>query len=549
MGVSVAYREPNGELTAFYLPLRHSNTGELQGQNYNLGVFLPLLQKGIDNCLINYFNAKFDLVSLSTLGLQTSRGRFVDSLVLAHLLDENLPTTGKSLDSCARHYLKDEKGKRKSEDLKQLTKNFGWGILTPNIISKYATWDAVLTHQLFEKLKPKLAAANLSEVWKHKADFLRLLIKMESTGILVDQYLCHEMAEIGHEEMDRIQNELGLNPASPKDLKRLLIEEMGLPERFHPKTGNATFDKDAMAWYEELLSELDDPTAQKVIEFRGWQKSVSSNYESYLKHVSPDGRLRPSFLQHGTTTGRLSCRDPNLQQIPRTGDKPWNGKMKSCFVPAPGYALVSIDYSQLELRLATVYAQEPTLIEAFQQDQDIFTQMASSLDMPRFNAKTLTYLTLYGGGTPRAMQALKLDHSKAKAAREKFFETYPRFKAASDRTSRIVENYGEIQLWSGRSRHFMYPQEEAHKAFNSLIQGGAADIVERALVRLDAEGFNDGDDSRILLQIHDEAVLEIKEDRIDEYLPAIADSMARINFHPKLETVKFKAVPGRWGNK
>jgi DNA polymerase-1 len=252
---------------------------------------------------------------------------------------------------------------------------------------------------------------------------------------------------------------------------------------------------------------------------------------------------------HGTITGRLSCREPNLQQIPKSGTKPWNGAMKACFVPRPGYALVSVDYSQLELRLATVYAQEPELVATFNEGRDIFTEMSEQLGMNRNDTKTFVYSTQYGAGLKRISNVFGISPTEANAIRQRYYETYPLFRAASDKAARFVTDYSKIRLWSGRYRHFLYPEEESHKAFNSLCQGGGADIVERAMVRLSDDGFNDGEECRILLQIHDEAVVEIRQDKVKEYSAAIADSMANVNFHPRLSSVKFAADAKPWGSK
>jgi DNA polymerase-1 len=549
LGISVAFVDGSGKLTAFYLPFRHSNLGG--GVNYNLVRFLPVLQEILDTRLLVYHNAKFDIVSLRSLGLQTGNPaqRFVDTMVLAHLLDENRPFTGKSLDSCARYYLKDEGGKRKSDNLKQAIKLVGWGMLTPGLISKYAMYDAVLTLRLWIRLQPLLKAEGLGVVWPHKKRFLELLIEMEGYGVHVDTDLCTRMSAIGRRKMADLQSVLGANPASPKDLERLILDDLGLPEVISPKTGRRTFDKDAMKWYETLMEEMGSPLAQQILTFRGWQKSCSSNYESYLSHLSPDGQLRPNYLMHGTITGRLSCREPNLQQIPKLGTKPWNGQMKACFVSRPGYALISVDYSQLELRLATVYAQEPELVTTFNEGRDIFTEMSEQLGMNRNDTKTFVYSTQYGAGLKRISTVFGISPTEAASIRQRYYETYPLFRAASDKAAHFVTDYSKIRLWSGRYRHFLYPEEDSHKAFNSLCQGGGADIVERAMVRLSDDGFNDGEECRILLQIHDEAVVEIRQDKVKEYSAAIADSMANVNFHPRLSSVKFAADAKPWGSK
>lgn len=550
MGVSVGFRHDR-DVTSFYLPFRHTNLAG--GFNYTSDGFMPLLQRIIDQSLIVYHNAKFDIVSLRTLGLHAdgAERRYVDTMVLSHLLDETRPWTGKSLDSCSRYYLKDEGGKRKSEELKQAIKCFGWGAISPEIMAPYGAYDADLTLRLFEALQPKLSAEGLGEIWPHKKEFLELLIEMEGYGINVDTDLCRRMSDIGHAKMAEIQQILGVNPGSPIGLAQILNTDLGIPPCISPKTGRPTFDKEAMkTWYEPILEGMKgNKTATLILEYRGWQKSVTSNYESYLKHLSPDGRLRPNYLMHGTITGRLSCREPNLQQIPKAGDKPWNGKMKACFIPAPGYKLVSVDYSQLELRLATAVSQEPELIKVFQENRDIFTEMSQALGMSRNDTKTFVYSTQYGAGLRRISNVFGVTSQEASQMRERYYKAYPLFRRASSKAQMAVERSGRLRLWSGRYRHFLSPNSEGHKAFNSYCQGGGADIVERSMVRLKRDGIVDSENCRLLLQIHDEVVAEVREDKVEEYKKAISDSMANVDFDPMLKRVKFAAEAKMWGEK
>lgn len=540
-GISIAFHSAQG-LCAFYMPFKHTNLGT--GSNYNLDRFLPVLQELIDSHLNIFFNAKFDLVSLSTFGLQTDRCKYIDCLILAHLVNENTPVS-KSLESCSQHYLRDGK---KKDYLKDAIKIFGWGMLTPDLIAEYATYDAVLTLRLYEALKPLAQAEKLTETWRHKAEFLRCLIDMESMGIRVDQQLCKEMAEVGHREMDRIKDELGLNPASRIDLEQLLIQDLKLEPIYSEKTGNITFDKNAMAVYERFLEGSGDQRARRVLEFRGWQKSVSSNYEPYISLLSPDGRLRPNYKMHGTKTGRLSCENPNLQQIPKAGVKPWNGKMKECFVPATDYVLVGFDYSQLELRVGTAYAQEASLAETFRQGKDIFTEMSQQLGMSRNDTKTLVYSIQYGAGINRIRNVFRVSTDRAQEIRQNYYDTYPAFRSISKRASDLAARDKRIKLWSGRYRHFQYAEDEKFKAFNSVIQGGAADIVERAMLRIWRMQLP-RDECRMLLQVHDELIFEIRQDLVEKYKPIIMHAMTQVDWHPMFETVKFAADCKLWGEK
>lgn len=377
-----------------------------------------------------------------------------------------------------------------------------------------------------------------NKVWQHKLAIYKVLMAMESRGIGVDTEFCRNMELKGVDEMAKIVDELGLNPGKKNDLAKLLLEELELPVvKRSERTGAPSFDKFAMEEYDEILEHRDNPTAKKVLEYRGWQKAVSSYYRPYQELLSPDGRLRPNYKLHGTVTGRLSCERPNLQQIPKEGTKPWNGKTKQSFTPKEGYKLVEVDYSQLELRLGTAYAREQSLMEVFSEGRDIFTEMSKDLKHSRQETKTLVYSIQYGAGARRVSNVFGVTEGAAKLIINNFYKTYPGFRKMTKACEQIVKEIGYLRLLSGRRRHFR-GAEEARKSFNSLIQGGAADLVERAMVRI----FNqlDSEDCRMLLQVHDSIIFEIKEDMVMDYVPKIIELM--VNHEMKdLETVKFDA--------
>jgi len=374
-----------------------------------------------------------------------------------------------------------------------------------------------------------MKAENQLPVWQHKEKMVRLLNKMERTGVSVDTGLCDKMAAIGEDRMFSIREwELdGISPSKQKDLQKLLIDDFGLPQKYHPKTGQPTFNKEAMDEYEEILADLDDPTARLILEYRGWQKSVSSNYRPYVLLLSPDGRLRPHFLLHGTKTGRLSCREPNLQQIPRSGAKPWNGRMKECFIPEEDYVLLEADFSQLEFRLNAAYARQPALLELFNAEEniDIFKQMSKELGWDRDRTKTFVYSTSYGAGADRISYVFRVDKQGARRHIEHFYDLYPELRIASQRAQATVERFRKIDTWSGRFRHFSSVAREGHKALNSVIQGGAADIVERRMLALDKICSNE---CRMVLQVHDSVWFEIKREEVERYKPEIQRVMENV---------------------
>jgi DNA polymerase-1 len=350
---------------------------------------------------------------------------------------------------------------------------------------------------------------------------------MKRHGVHIDVQLAQKYVQLGEEHMAQIEKSLGINPASPKQMKKLLIDDLGLPVvKSSVKTGAPSFDKQAMLAYDSMLEKLENPVAKQIKEFRGWQKAVSAAYKPYLELLDVDGRLRCSYRLHGTATGRLSCAEPNLQQIPKSSDKPWNGKVKDCFIPEPGWKLINADFSQLELRLATAYAGEEELKTVFNEGRDIFTEMSKQLGMSRQDTKTLVYSMQYGAGEQRLMNVFNVTNQEAKAIRQNYFTTYPNFRKLNERCTAKVEQDGRIKIWTGRERHFEN-RNDGYKAMNSVIQGGAADIVERIMVKCFKE--LEGPDCRMLLQVHDSITFEVKESAVPQYMNKIRTTMEDVN--------------------
>ena len=519
IGVSIA-TVVDGTPYSHYFPFHHKT-----GDNCKNNVYTSLkkLLEG-DHTLI-FCNAQYDILSLETIGISVEHTNFVDVPTMAHLINENKPYN-KGLDSLAQFYLKDS-GKHKDEFLEK-QKKIGWPETTWEQMWPYAIVDAELTWRLYDLLRQLPQWSELPDtMWPHKADLVRVLLSMKRYGVRIDVSLAEQYVQKGEAEMDRLQKALGINPASPKQMKKLLIDDLGLPVvKQSVKTGAPSFDKEAMLTYDSMLEKLENPVAKQIKEFRGWQKAVSAAYRPYIELVDVDGRLRCSYRLHGTATGRLSCAEPNLQQIPKASDKPWNGKVKECFIAEEGYVLINADFSQLELRLATAYADEAELKEVFNEGRDIFTEMSKQLGMSRHDTKTLVYSMQYGAGEQRLMNAFGVDRAEAKQIRLNYFQTYPNFRRLSDRCTAKVEETGKIRIWSGRDRHFEY-RGDAYKSMNSLIQGGAADIVERIMIKC----FQDleGPDCRMLLQVHDSITFEVKESVVPQYVEKIRTTMENVS--------------------
>jgi DNA polymerase-1 len=533
MGISIAFHH-GVDLVSAYLPFRHP-----VGGNLDVGTrqrFLDILS----HKSIILHNGKFDLHSLATLGF-VPVGRVYCTMTMAHMVNENWPS--KKLDFLAGILLNDHKD---SADLDIFVKRFGWARVPADLMEPYARKDAILTRRLFDVLAERLKKQELQQLWSVDEEFLKLLAKMEKRGVLLDLEKCAAGTERGTERMAGIVKTLGFDPAKGSALAKYLLEDLGLPAMKLTPKNKASFDKEAMAEYDIILGNSNDPTAKLVAEYRGWQKSVGSSYTGWSSRVSPDGRLRPNYKVHGTRTGRLSCENPNLQQIPRSSSKAWDGDIKSCFTAPDGYSLIEFDYSQLEFRVAACYAKEADLVADFTNGIDPFIRTAREVfgvftPETRQFSKTLTYSIQYGAGVNRVSHALDLDPSAARATIDKFYETYPGIRRVSKRASAMADRDGYVKYWTGRKRHFG-GSESSHKAFNSIVQGGCAELVKRKMLELSRTV--DCDDVQMLLQVHDSVVFQIKNDLVEEVSPLIEKTMANWEEAPE---VPLKVEGKQWG--
>lgn len=535
-GISVDY--PVGNLGFFnaYFPFRHADK--------NLDhKYIAQLAHIFDSKPLVFHNLKFDLHSLKTIGIEP-KDRLFDTMMIAHMVNENWPS--KKLDWLGKILVK--QGKQKSEELESWIKAFGWHTVPADLMAEYASFDASLTRMLFEILWRMFCEQDLKGLWPIEADYTKLLVKIESNGVKVDRGFCNYKVDIGTERMDDILESLGWNPGSGKDLEHFLLDDLQLPPSGEMTPGGKhSFNKKAMEYYDDLLEILPTPRqeAKLVLEYRGWQKAVSSLYKPALELSSPDGRVRPNFNQHGTKTGRLSCSGPNLQQIPRNSDHTWNGDAKQAFTFEDGFIGIEFDYSQLEFRLATAYGRDRILLDTFNSGEDVFIPIANDIfGGPEFrqHAKTLVYSTLYGAGVNRIMVALGLSEDAATATRERFRNYYPGIYEKSELARRNVESKGYVKYWTGRRRHL--PKTESHKAFNSVIQGGAAELVKRSMLRVDAN-ICTSSAIRTVLTVHDSIVLEIKRGLEEE----VVNSTVKLMTDWPDFGVKFDVDVNVWGRK
>lgn len=392
--------------------------------------------------------------------------------------------------------------------------------------------DAALCARLRPAVEAEIAARGLDHVYRRiELPLVPVLAAMEEAGIAVDRDQLEELGRLlarrGEELAEQIYALAGesFNINSTQQLGHILFERLGLPVIKKTKTGYST---DA-----EVLEALAPrhPIAELVLEYRSLVKLQGTYVEGLAEHIGPDGRIHSTFQQTVTATGRLSSTQPNLQNIP-IRDEPGRF-LRRAFVAAPGCRLVAADYSQIELRVLAHYSGDPALREAFQQGQDVHARTASEIfGVPleqvsaeqRRVAKAVNFGLAYGQTDFGLARTLRIDRADAKRFMERYFERYPGVRRYMEETVRRARETGEVTTLLGRRRplpeirHRVYHirQNAERAAINTPIQGTAADIMKLAMIRVHRQLEAQGLRSRIVLQVHDELVVEAPTDEVQE---------------------------------
>jgi DNA polymerase I len=512
VGISVAYRlGPLGVFSA-YFPLRH------ESDSLPLAEALDLLRPVLRDKPLVFHNRKFDLFSLKTLGITEFKAQHYDTILMANLVNEEYYS--KELDFLGKKILK--RGKDRDE-LKQWTKMYGWNDVPVNIMEPYAKTDAEITLELFYYFSEEMKKQELVELWPVEVNFNTLLYNMETEAVGVDLPFTEKKIAVGEQRMGEIESVLSFNPSSSNELREFFFDYLKMPVlKTSEKTGKPSLDKHVMEEYDEMLAATNDPTAALVLEYRGWQKAVSSLYRPIME-LHRGGKIRCNFKQHGTKTGRLSCEQPNLQQIPRKTEKEWNGDARQAFNAGDDdFMLVGYDYSQLELRLATAYGNEERLIAEFlKDDADPFTAYKDIIGATRQETKTFFYSNIYGAGVAKIAYTMGRPFDEVKLMHSRFIDSIPGITRASKQADRLARSRGYVRYWTGRRRHFPY-REDTYRAFNSILQGGAAELVKHAQLRMQEL---EGPDLKMVLQVHDEIVFKMRKGTQEYYDPLIKERM------------------------
>lgn len=392
-----------------------------------------------------------------------------------------------------------------------------------------------------EILEKEIQDQGLGRLLKEiEAPLLPIIGRMEKTGILIDSGELNNQREIFQDKIAKIEEEIfklsqeKFNVNSPREVRRILFEKLQIKNKRTKKTGKGEI---STATPELLKIVALHPIVEKIIKHRELQKLVSGYLESLPAHIGKDGRIHPEFNQAGTQTGRLSCEKPNLQNIPLKGE---GNLIRKIFIAPPDFKFISFDYSQIELRLAAHFSGDENLIKAFRENKDIHALTASKIfDLPenkvdeekRNFAKIINFGILYGMSARSLAENLNISFEEAQIFLDEYFKDFPKLFDYIERAKSEAREKGFLTTIFGRKRFIpeinsnieRIKREGERKAINFPIQGSAADLIKLAMVKIDEflKEENLREKVKLVLQIHDELIFEIKEDIAGKIAPEI----------------------------
>ncbi|WP_116132375.1 DNA polymerase I [Tropicimonas sp. IMCC34043] len=526
---------------ACYVPLAHRaeggeglfDTGALAEGQMPMDEALALLKPVLEDPAVLKIgqNMKYDAKILARHGIEVAP--FDDTMLMSYALYSGLHNHG--MDALSERYLghqpipiKELIGSGKS----QIT----FDRVPIDTAAKYAAEDADVTFRLWQAFKPQLHRNKVTTVYETlERPLAPVLARMEMAGIKVDRDTLSRMSNAFAQKMAGLEAEIqelageSFNVGSPKQLGEILFDKMSLPGGKKGKTGAWSTPADVL---EDLATEHDLPA--RVLDWRQLSKLKSTYTDALQDHINPEtGRVHTSYLQTGASTGRLASTDPNLQNIPVRTEE--GRRIREAFVAEQGKVLVSLDYSQIELRILAHVANIDALKQAFRDGQDIHAMTASEMfDVPmdqmtpeiRRRAKAINFGVIYGISGFGLARNLRIPRGEAQAFIDRYFERFPGIRDYMDATIAFAKQHERVETLFGRRIHT--PEINAkgphagfakRAAINAPIQGAAADIIRRAMIRM--EDAIAGLPARMLLQVHDELIFEVDEG-------AVEDTIARV---------------------
>ncbi len=484
-------------------------------------------------------NIKYDAQVLANYGIQVQA--VDDTMLLSYVLECGLH--GHGLDD-----LSDMHFEHKNIKFKEVA-GAGKSQVTFDLVPldkalDYAAEDADMTWRLHTLLKPRLVEENMVTVYETlERPLIGVLVDMERHGIKVDaaelKRLSDDFAVRQDELMEEVHELAGrdFNVGSPKQLGEVLFDEMGLPGGKKGKTGAYTTGAEVL----EKLAAEGHVLPQKVLDWRQLAKLKSTYTDALTAQINPyTGRVHTSYSMAGTSTGRLASSNPNLQNIPVRTEE--GRKIREAFIPETGCKLLSADYSQIELRLLAHVAGIDTLIDAFRSGDDIHALTASQVfgvpvegmdPMVRRQAKAINFGIIYGISAFGLARQLDISNGEASDYINAYFERYPGIRTYMDQTKEEARNQGFVSTLFGRKCHVRGIGDKnpsmrnfaERAAINAPIQGGAADIIKRAMIAMPDALETAGLKAKMLLQVHDELVFEVPEEELDATSDIVKNTM------------------------
>lgn len=544
---------------AFYFPFRH-DINEKQINLFTNSENLPVewipeftsLFNRPDVTLI-FHNAKFDLKMLRCDGFWISPysvKALYDTMVMATLVDEN---TSHKLDDLAKRYGLDKGTDYKKKFRDTVRKAGGYHRTTPQQMAQYACDDAQNTYELAGKLGQELVDQGLMQLWVREMVFQFCLLEMEWDGIPVDAELAQGRATTAIGRMRELEDALQFDPLKLERLAHILHGDpatggLELPYRDLTSDLTSEFPDGVPVMDEQALVRLKQPPRapgiisliDNVLEYRGLVKANSTWYTGWLQKMDADQRIHPNYnanvygkkAKYGTVTGRLSSSEPNIQQLPRDDKK----GVKLLLKPSEGMVMVEFDYAQIEYREAAVYANDPILIADFRNGIDTHMALGVAIGVDRQSAKQAAYTILYGGAGPTLARNMEkqvwmnekkiitFPDEQGAAIINAYYKRHPNMRRISKQAEKQAEQYGYVRMWSGRRRHFYAHEPWTHrKAFNSVLQGGAAEIIKESMLRF--YQMRDREPFRMVMQVHDSLWFMVPVENYERHVALIKEVM------------------------
>ncbi|MEP6019639.1 MAG: DNA polymerase I [Paracoccaceae bacterium] len=540
VGISLAV-EPG---QACYIPLTHRSGGddlfgsdELAEGQMPLDEALNLLRPVLEDPSIIKIgqNMKYDSKIFARYGVDVAP--IDDTMLMSYAMHGGLH--GHGMDTLSERYLS-----HKPIPIKPLLGS-GKSAKTFDLVPiedaiPYAAEDADVTLRLWQLFKPLLHTVQVTKVYeKLERPMVSVLARMEMSGIKVDRDALSRMSNAFAQKMAGLESEIhelagqSFNVGSPKQLGEILFDKMGIEGGKRGKTGAYATGADVL---EDLATEHEMPA--RVLDWRQLSKLKSTYTDALQDHINPDtGRVHTSYSIAGASTGRLASTDPNLQNIPIRTEE--GRRIREAFIAEEGKVLVALDYSQIELRILAHIAGIPALKQAFKDGLDIHAMTASEMfDVPleemtpdiRRQAKAINFGVIYGISGFGLARNLRIPRGEAQGFIDRYFERFPGIKDYMNDTKAFAKEHGYVQTLFGRKIHT--PEIGAkgpragfaqRAAINAPIQGTAADVIRRAMVRMPEAIANQP--ATMLLQVHDELLFEVEEGAVDQLIETARDVM------------------------